>query len=173
MVITTFSICPHLRVCIISSNAFMDITTFQIQLNDAISAENGSLLAKLLHPANPHGKELVKTYRNHTVCETALLLLYMIYLRNYQPANLNRHKHGLQEPWGEISVQFVLVCVNVSKKKCGDAYNDHQTLVTFVITFLSYLLSLRYISLQLVLSVLYNNDRMDVACSFLHSQRSP
>lgn len=44
----------------------MDLSSFQIQLNDAVLSENGNLLAALLHPASQHGKELVKTYRNHT-----------------------------------------------------------------------------------------------------------
>lgn len=46
----------------------MDLSSFQIQLNDAVLSENGNLLATLLHPASQHGKELVKTYRNHTAC---------------------------------------------------------------------------------------------------------
>lgn len=45
----------------------MDFTTFTSQLNDALVAENGPNLAYLLRPTSPHGKDLVKEFRNPTV----------------------------------------------------------------------------------------------------------
>ena len=45
----------------------MDFSTFIVQLNDAIVAENGPNLAYLLRPTSPHGKDLVKEFRNPTV----------------------------------------------------------------------------------------------------------
>ena len=45
----------------------MDFSTFIVQLNDAIIVENGPNLAYLLRPTSPHGKDLVKEFRNPTV----------------------------------------------------------------------------------------------------------
>jgi hypothetical protein len=45
----------------------MDFATFVVQLNDAILFENGPNLAYLLRPTSPHGKDLVKEFRNPTV----------------------------------------------------------------------------------------------------------
>lgn len=47
----------------------MDFSTYIMQLNDAILAENGPNLAYLLRPTSPHGKELVKEFRNPSVSE--------------------------------------------------------------------------------------------------------
>jgi len=49
----------------------MDFSTFIVQLNDAIIAENGPNLAFLLRPTSPHGKDLVKEFRNPTVCNSS------------------------------------------------------------------------------------------------------
>jgi hypothetical protein len=48
----------------------MDFSTYIMQLNDAILAENGPNLAYLLRPTSPHGKELVKEFRNPSVSST-------------------------------------------------------------------------------------------------------
>jgi len=45
----------------------MDMTTLMSQINDALVAENGPNLAYLLRPTSPHGKDLVKEFRNPTV----------------------------------------------------------------------------------------------------------
>lgn len=45
----------------------MDFPTFLVQLNDAVVNENGPCLAFLLRPTSPHGKDLVKEFRNPTV----------------------------------------------------------------------------------------------------------
>ena len=45
----------------------MDFPAFTTQLNDALLAENGPNLAFLLRPTSPHGKDLVKEFRNPTV----------------------------------------------------------------------------------------------------------
>ena len=45
----------------------MDFPTFITHINDALAHENGIGLAYLLRPTSPHGKELVKQYRNPTV----------------------------------------------------------------------------------------------------------
>lgn len=45
----------------------MDFATFLSQINDTLIAENGPNLAYLLRPTSPHGKALVKEFRNPTV----------------------------------------------------------------------------------------------------------
>lgn len=45
----------------------MDFSTYLTQLNDALLAENGPNLAYLLRPTSPHGKDLLKEFRNPTV----------------------------------------------------------------------------------------------------------
>ena len=45
----------------------MEFSTYIVQLNDAILLENGPNLAYLLRPTSPHGKDLVKEFRNPTV----------------------------------------------------------------------------------------------------------
>jgi hypothetical protein len=45
----------------------MNFPTFTTQLNDALLSENGPNLAYLLRPTSPHGKDLVKEFRNPTV----------------------------------------------------------------------------------------------------------
>jgi len=42
-------------------------------LAEAIQSENGPNLAYLLRPTSPHGKDLVKEFRNPTVCPRRLL----------------------------------------------------------------------------------------------------
>lgn len=52
----------------------MDFSTFIVQLNDAIVVENGPNLAYLLRPTSPHGKDLVKEFRNPTVSTSSKAL---------------------------------------------------------------------------------------------------
>ena len=59
----------------------MEFSTYIVQLNDAILLENGPNLAYLLRPTSPHGKDLVKEFRNPTVGD-AMLCNYFIYLRD-------------------------------------------------------------------------------------------
>ena len=47
----------------------MEFSTYIVQLNDAIILENGPNLAYLLRPTSPHGKDLVKEFRNPTVSD--------------------------------------------------------------------------------------------------------
>ena len=47
----------------------MDLGTYLIQINDALTAENGANLAYLLRPTGPHGKDLVRLFRNVNVSE--------------------------------------------------------------------------------------------------------
>ena len=65
----------------------MEFSTYIVQLNDAILLENGPNLAYLLRPTSPHGKDLVKEFRNPTVGELEgirfeiILSIYLIKIR--------------------------------------------------------------------------------------------
>lgn len=74
----TISRCPGARFRLLAFQNFnssqlkptkmpMDFSTFIVQLNDAIINDNGPNLAYLLRPTSPHGKDLVKEFRNPTV----------------------------------------------------------------------------------------------------------
>ena len=51
----------------------IDFSTYITQLNDVLAEENGPSLAYLLRPTSPHGKDLVKEFRNPTVLVQFLL----------------------------------------------------------------------------------------------------
>ncbi|KAF8897869.1 hypothetical protein BD779DRAFT_1714127 [Infundibulicybe gibba] len=95
----------------------MDFSTFQVQLNDALAAENGPNLAYLLRPTSPHGKDLVKEFRNPT------------------RAFMNRYEGSMQAPWDEISIQYVLTCTHIAKRRPEDAYNEQSQLVSLFFRF--------------------------------------
>lgn len=59
----------------------MEFATYIVQLNDAILLENGPNLAYLLRPTSPHGKDLVKEFRNPTVRGNILA-----FMRDYNTA---------------------------------------------------------------------------------------
>ncbi|KAF8638574.1 hypothetical protein AX17_002116 [Amanita inopinata Kibby_2008] len=94
-----------------------NFSTFIVQLNDALASENGPTLAYLLRPTSPHGKELVKEFRNPT------------------RALLNRYKGSMVSPWDEIAIQYVLVCTHVAKRRQGEAFQEQTTLVSLYFKF--------------------------------------
>lgn len=56
----------------------MEFSTYIVQLNDAIILENGPNLAYLLRPTSPHGKDLVKEFRNPTVGDGNVVFIYYV-----------------------------------------------------------------------------------------------
>ncbi|KAH9482326.1 Protein CSN12-like protein [Psilocybe cubensis] len=95
----------------------MDFSTFLVQLNDAIVYENGPNLAFLLRPTSPHGKDLVKEFRNPT------------------RASFSRYEGSMQSPWDEIAIQYVLVCTHVAKKRSLEAFKEEAQLVSLFFRF--------------------------------------
>ncbi|TFK71997.1 hypothetical protein BDN72DRAFT_836762 [Pluteus cervinus] len=90
----------------------VDFPKFITQINDALIAENGHNLAYLLRPTSPHGKDLVKEYRNPT------------------RMSLSRYEGSIQSPWDEIAIQYVLICSHIYKKRSEDAFKEHSQLVS-------------------------------------------
>ncbi|KAG5634530.1 hypothetical protein H0H81_001638 [Sphagnurus paluster] len=95
----------------------MDLMAFMSQLNDALVAENGPNLAYLLRPTSPHGKDLVKEFRNPT------------------RATLRGYEGGMQSPWDEIAIQYVLICTHIAKVRPGEAFKEHSQLVSLFLRF--------------------------------------
>jgi hypothetical protein len=53
----------------------VDFSTYLIQLSEALQAQDGPVLAFLLRPTSPHGKDLVKEFRNPSVHSPSLARL--------------------------------------------------------------------------------------------------
>ncbi|KAL1743112.1 hypothetical protein HDZ31DRAFT_83654 [Schizophyllum fasciatum] len=87
----------------------MDFPTFVTHINDALVHENGIGLAYLLRPTSPHGKELVKQYRNLTGC--------------------------IASPWDEIAILYVMICGNIYKRRSPEAFKDQLSLVNNFLRF--------------------------------------
>lgn len=95
----------------------VDFSTYITQLNDALLAENGPNLAYLLRPTSPHGKDLVKEFRNPT------------------RQMLSRYEGGIISPWDEIAIQYVLTCGHIAKKRYGEAFKEESQLVSLFFRF--------------------------------------
>jgi hypothetical protein len=109
----------------------MDFATYVVQLNDAIINENGPNLAYLLRPTNPHGKDLVKEFRNPTVSPLRCIFLYLgINKLGMQRASFTRFEGCIQNPWDDIAFQYVLVCTHIAKKRYGEAFKEESQLVS-------------------------------------------
>ncbi|PPQ70706.1 hypothetical protein CVT26_014630 [Gymnopilus dilepis] len=133
----------------------MDFSTFITQLNDAIVAENGPNLAYLLRPTSPHGKDLVKEFRNPT--------------RN----SFGRYQGSMEPPWDDIAIQYVLVCTHVAKKRYVEAFKEESQLVTLFLRFFtenrgwtlpalfSILRDLRDLAMDADLHARYNNQKVE------------
>jgi hypothetical protein len=89
--------------------------TFSIYLThlaNALQGENGGDLAYLLRPTSPHGKDLVKEFRNPT------------------RQTLSYYEGTIDGPWDEIAIQYVLVTHHVAKKRPGDAFKEESQLIS-------------------------------------------
>ncbi|KAL0950086.1 hypothetical protein HGRIS_010087 [Hohenbuehelia grisea] len=89
----------------------MDFSTYLAKINSALGTESGPNLAFLLRPTSPHGKDLVKEFRNPT------------------PSSLSVYKGSIIAPWDDIAISYVLVCTHIAKKRSGDAFLQHTKLV--------------------------------------------
>ncbi|KAK0206869.1 hypothetical protein DFS33DRAFT_1373036 [Desarmillaria ectypa] len=95
----------------------VDFPTFLTQLNDALFAENGLNLAYLLRPTSPHGKDLVKQFRNPT------------------RAAFSHYQGSIQSPWDDIAIQYVMICSHVARRRPMEAFKEHAQLVSLFFRF--------------------------------------
>ncbi|KAH7930624.1 hypothetical protein BV22DRAFT_1028085 [Leucogyrophana mollusca] len=91
----------------------MTFSTFLAQLGETVQAENGPNLAYLLRPTSPHGKDLVKEFRNPT--------------RDFLAAH---YGGSIESPWDEIAIQYVLVTSHVARKRPGEAFKEQSQLIS-------------------------------------------
>ncbi|TRM67840.1 hypothetical protein BD626DRAFT_545149 [Schizophyllum amplum] len=118
----------------------MDFPTFITHINDSLAHENGIGLAYLLRPTSPHGRELVKQYRNLS-----------------RPA-LRRYEGCIASPWDEIAILYVLICGHIHKRRSPEAFRDQVLLVN---NFLRYFVENQGWTLQALFAIL--RDLRDLA----------
>ncbi|KAF9226916.1 hypothetical protein BS17DRAFT_728895 [Gyrodon lividus] len=95
-------------------------STFLIQLSEAVQSENGQRLAYLLRPTSPHGKDLVKEFRNPS--RDTLMVQY---------------GGCIESPWDEIAVRYVMVTSHVARKRPAEAFNEQSQLISLFFRFLT------------------------------------
>jgi hypothetical protein len=57
----------HVNIPVLKTRAMLNFSEYLYQLAETLTASDGPKLAYLLRPTSPHGKELVKQFRNTTV----------------------------------------------------------------------------------------------------------
>ncbi|KIJ69749.1 hypothetical protein HYDPIDRAFT_142294 [Hydnomerulius pinastri MD-312] len=93
-------------------------STFIVQLSEAVQSEDGQRLAYFLRPTSPHGKDLVKEFRNPS------------------RDTLMAHYGGcIDSPWDEIAVRYVMVTSHVARKRPGEAFNEQSQLISLFFRF--------------------------------------
>ncbi|EPQ59050.1 hypothetical protein GLOTRDRAFT_34717 [Gloeophyllum trabeum ATCC 11539] len=95
----------------------LTFSEYLVQLTESVTNEDGPTLAYLLRPTSPHGKDLVKEFRNPT------------------RKSLSYYEGGIESPWDEIAIQYVLVVHHVAKKRAGEAFKEHTQLVSLFFRF--------------------------------------
>ncbi|KZT29377.1 hypothetical protein NEOLEDRAFT_1128102 [Neolentinus lepideus HHB14362 ss-1] len=95
----------------------LTFSEYLVQLTEALENENGPNLAYLLRPTSPHGKDLVKEFRSPT------------------KQFLSYYEGGIESPWDEIAIQYVLVVHHVAKKRAAEAFKEHSQLVSLFFRF--------------------------------------
>ena len=62
-----------------------------------------------------------------------ILSIYVIEIRCDQRATMGRYEGCMESPWDDISIQYVLVCTHVAKKRYVEAFKEESQLVSSVI----------------------------------------
>ncbi|KAI0068538.1 hypothetical protein BV25DRAFT_1866536 [Artomyces pyxidatus] len=92
-------------------------TQFLTQIATALRDENGLDLAYLVRPTSPHGKDIVKEFRNPS------------------RQTLSRYEGAVENPWDEIAIQYVLVTTHVAKQRYTEAFKEQSHLVNLFLRF--------------------------------------
>ncbi|KAF8549697.1 hypothetical protein OG21DRAFT_1599065 [Imleria badia] len=93
-------------------------TNFLVQLLESVHAEDGQRLAYLLRPTSPHGKELVKEFKNLS-----------------RDTLISQYGGCIENPWDEIAIRYVMVTSHVARKRPGEAFNEQSQLVSLFFRF--------------------------------------
>ncbi|KAI6127354.1 hypothetical protein EDD16DRAFT_1690586 [Pisolithus croceorrhizus] len=95
-------------------------STFLLQLAQAVAEEDGQRLAYLLRPTSPHGKDLVKEFRNPS-----------------RETLTSQYGGSIDTPWDEIAVRYVLVTTHAARKRPGEAFSEQSQLISLFFRFFS------------------------------------
>lgn len=84
---------------------------------------------------------------------------------------MSRYEGCMQNPWDDISIQYVLVCAHIAKKRYIDAFKEESQLVTLSQSvFVGFLPS--YNLQQTFPEVLYRKPGVDITCTLFDTKRS-
>lgn len=98
----------------------VSFSTFLLQLSEAVGAEDGQRVAYLFRPTSPHGKDLVKEFRNPS------------------RDNLTSQYGGaIESPWDEIAIRYVMVTTHVARKRPSEAFTEQSQLISLFFRFFS------------------------------------
>ena len=87
---------------------------------------------------------------------------------------MGRYEGCMENPWDDISIQYVLVCTHVAKKRYVEAFKEESQLVSSVIWFfasLKALITTHILFWQVIPTFLYRKPRLDVTCLVLYIER--
>ncbi|KAH0840307.1 hypothetical protein J3R83DRAFT_1317 [Lanmaoa asiatica] len=90
-------------------------TTFLVQLLESVHVEDGQRLAYLLRPTSPHGKDLVKEFKNPS-----------------RDTLTSQYSGCIESPWDEIAIRYVMVTSHIARKRPGEAFNEQSQLISCV-----------------------------------------
>ncbi|GJE84857.1 COP9 signalosome complex subunit 12 [Phanerochaete sordida] len=116
-------------------------TTFTAHLSSALTQKNGLELAYLLSPREEHGKTILKEFRNPT------------------PQSMTYYKGGMDAPWDDIAIHYVLVVNHIARNRPIDAFKEQCSLVSL---FFRYFTTDTGWTLPALFSIL--RDLRDLAC---------
>lgn len=119
----------------------LNFTSFLAHLSAALTNRNGLELAYLLSPREEHGKSILKEFRNPT------------------PQSMLPYKGGMDAPWDEIAIQYVLVVNHIARNRPIEAFKEECTLVSL---FSRYFVTDTGWTLPALFSIL--RDLRDLAC---------
>ena len=84
---------------------------------------------------------------------------------------MGRYEGCMESPWDDISIQYVLVCTHVAKKRYVEAFKEESQLVSSV-TLMANIKLGNHLFLQVIPTFLYRKPRLDVTCFVLYTERS-
>ncbi|KAF8138995.1 hypothetical protein EV363DRAFT_1208984 [Boletus edulis] len=93
-------------------------TTFLVELSESVHTDDGPRLAYLLRPTSPHGKDLVKEFKNPS-----------------RDVLMSQYGGCIESPWDEIAIRYVMVTSHVARKRPGEAFNEQSQLISLFFRF--------------------------------------
>jgi hypothetical protein len=111
----------------------LTFSNYILQLSESLDAQDGLQLAYLLRPTGPHSKDLLKEFRNPTVCPFHRPRTCFQTVVQFE--SLAYYQGSIESPWDEIAIRYVLVAGHIAKKRSMEAFKEHTTFVSLVFHF--------------------------------------